>query len=101
VLTNTRELSRAVRVHRAVKEIDGMTGMAMIRVIVKGEGDSLKLEMFRLPSCKKIEHRLFYPMSGVDATVIEAIGVGTIEARLHGARAPTHRSLPRQGRWLR
>ena len=32
-----------VRVHRAVSDIDGMTGMAIIRAIVAGERDARRL----------------------------------------------------------
>jgi hypothetical protein len=42
-----------VRVHRAVKDIDGMTGMAIMRAIVKGERDPVKLARLRHPHCKR------------------------------------------------
>jgi transposase len=44
-----------VRVHRAVKDIDGMTGMAILRAIVKGERDPVSLAKFRQPHCQKSE----------------------------------------------
>lgn len=53
-----------VRVHRAVKNIDGMTGMAMIRAIVNGERDPLKLTKFRDPHCKKSEQEMAEELTG-------------------------------------
>jgi transposase len=53
-----------VRVHRAVKDIDGMTGMAMIRAIVKDERDPLKLAKFRHPHCKKSEQEMVEELTG-------------------------------------
>jgi len=47
-----------VRVHRAVKDIDGMTGMAILRAIVKGERDPVSLAKFRQPRCKKSEKEM-------------------------------------------
>ena len=53
-----------VRVHRAVKEIDGMTGMAILRAIVKGERDPLKLTKFRQPHCNKSEQEMADELTG-------------------------------------
>jgi transposase len=53
-----------VRVHRAVKDIDGMTGMAMIRAIVNGERDPRKLAKFRHPHCKKSEKEMVRQLTG-------------------------------------
>jgi len=47
-----------VRVHRAVKHIDGMTGMAILRAIVKGERDPVKLATLRHPHCQKSEKEM-------------------------------------------
>jgi len=53
-----------VRVHRAVKDIDGMTGMAIIRAIVKGERDPVSLAKFRQPHCKKSEKQMADELTG-------------------------------------
>jgi transposase len=53
-----------VRVHRAVKDIDGVTGMAIMRAIVKGERDAGKLAAFRDPRCKKSEEEIARQLSG-------------------------------------
>ena len=42
-----------VRVHRAVSDLDGETGMAIIEAIVKGERDAVKLAKLRHPNGKK------------------------------------------------
>src|SRR6202165_735503 len=44
-----------VRVHRAVSDIDGVTGMAILRAIVEGERDARKLAQLRNPRCSKTE----------------------------------------------
>jgi len=51
-----------VRVHRAVSDIDGVTGMAMLRAIAARQA--------------------LYRMSGVDITQIDALGVETVEVVL-------------------
>jgi transposase len=40
-----------VRVHRAVSDIDGVTGMVIRRTIVDGERDAGKLAKLRDPRC--------------------------------------------------
>lgn len=42
-----------VRVHRAVSDITGVTGMAMLRAIVAGERDPAVLAALRDPRCRK------------------------------------------------
>lgn len=42
-----------VQVHRAVADITGTTGMAMVRAIVAGERDPAKLAAHRDPRCRK------------------------------------------------
>jgi transposase len=42
-----------VRVHRAVSDITGLTGMRMVRAIVHGERDPAKLVALRDPRCRK------------------------------------------------
>src|ERR1019366_2392270 len=49
-----------VRVHRAVSDIDGVTGMA----IVDGERDARKLAKLRDPHCRKSEEEIAEQLSG-------------------------------------
>lgn len=53
-----------VRVHRAVSDIDGVTGMAILRAIVAGERDARKLAKLRDPRCRKSEQEIAEQLSG-------------------------------------
>jgi transposase len=53
-----------VRVHRAVSDIDGTTGMAILRAIVAGERDPGTLAKFRDPHCKKSEQEIAEQLTG-------------------------------------
>lgn len=53
-----------VRVHRAVADIDGVTGMAILRAIVEGERDASRLAKLRDPRCKKSELEIAEQLSG-------------------------------------
>ena len=53
-----------VRVHRAVSDIDGVTGMTILRAIVGGERDALKLAKLRNPRCSKTEQEIAEQLSG-------------------------------------
>jgi transposase len=53
-----------VRVHRAVSDIDGVTGMAILRAIVDGERDAVKLAKLRDPRCRKSEEEIAEQLSG-------------------------------------
>lgn len=53
-----------VRVHRAVSDITGTTGMKIIRAIVDGERDPLKLATFRDKRCKKSEEDIAEHLTG-------------------------------------
>ena len=53
-----------VRVHRAVAEIDGMTGMAIIRAIVNGERDARKLARLRNQRCHQTEEQIAEQLTG-------------------------------------
>ena len=53
-----------VRVHRAVSDIDGTTGMAILRAIVGGERDAHKLAQLRDPRCHKSEQEIAEQLSG-------------------------------------
>ena len=53
-----------VRVHRAVSDIDGTTGMAILRAIVGGERDARKLAKLRDPHCRKSEEEIAEQLRG-------------------------------------
>jgi transposase len=53
-----------VQVHRAVSDIDGVTGLAIIRAIVGGERDAQKLAQLRDRRCRKSEQEIAQQLSG-------------------------------------
>jgi transposase len=53
-----------VRVHRAVSDLDGVTGMAMVRAIVEGERDPRRLAQLRDPRCHKSEKEIAEQLTG-------------------------------------
>lgn len=53
-----------VRVHRAVSDIDGVTGMAILRAIVDGERDARRLAKLRDGRCHKNEEEIAEQLSG-------------------------------------
>ena len=53
-----------VRVHRAVSDLDGVTGMAIVRAIAEGERDARKLAKLRDPRCRKSEEEITEQLSG-------------------------------------
>lgn len=53
-----------VRVHRAVSDVDGVTGMAMVRAIIEGERDPRKLAKLRDPRCQKSEAAMAEQLQG-------------------------------------
>lgn len=53
-----------VRVHRAVSDLDGVTGMAILRAIVKGERDARQLAKLRDGRCQKSEKEIAEQLSG-------------------------------------
>jgi len=53
-----------VRVHRAVSDISGTTGMAIIRAIAEGERDARKLAELRDPHCRKSEVEIAEQLTG-------------------------------------
>jgi len=53
-----------VRVHRAVSDISGTTGMAIIRAIAEGERDGRKLALLRDPHCRKTEEEIAEQLTG-------------------------------------
>ena len=53
-----------VRVHRAVSDISGTTGMAIIRAIAEGERDARNLAQLRDPHCHKSEEEIAEQLTG-------------------------------------
>ena len=53
-----------VRVHRAVSDISGTTGMSIIRAIAGGERDARKLAQLRDPHCRKNEEEIAEQLMG-------------------------------------
>jgi transposase len=53
-----------VRVHHAVKDVNGVTGMAMVRAIVAGERDPRKLAGLRDRNCHKSEAEMVELLTG-------------------------------------
>lgn len=53
-----------VRLHRAVSDLDGTTGMAILRAIVEGERDARKLAQLRDPHCRRSEQEIAEELSG-------------------------------------
>ena len=53
-----------VRVHRAVTDIDGVTGMAILRAIAGGQRDARELAKLRDRRCRKSEQEIAEQLSG-------------------------------------
>jgi hypothetical protein len=53
-----------VRVHRAVSERNGVTGMAIVRAIAAGERDAQKLAQWRDRRCRQSEPEIAEQWSG-------------------------------------
>jgi transposase len=53
-----------VRVHRAVSDLDGVTGMAILRAIANGERDAQKLAQLRDPRCRRSEEEIAEELTG-------------------------------------
>jgi len=53
-----------VRVHRAVADLQGATGMAIVRAIVEGERDPQKLAKLRDPRCHQSEAAIAEQLTG-------------------------------------
>ena len=53
-----------VRVHRAVSDIDGVTGMAILRAIAEGERDARVLAKLRDRRCSKTEEEIAEQLTG-------------------------------------
>jgi hypothetical protein len=53
-----------VRVHRALSDIDGVTGMAILRAIVAGERDAQKLAQLRDRRCNKTQQEIAEQLTG-------------------------------------
>jgi transposase len=53
-----------VRLHRAVSDVDGVTGMAILKAIAKGERDAWKLAQLRDRRCHKTKEQIAEQLSG-------------------------------------
>src|SRR6516164_2978198 len=53
-----------VRVHRAVSDLDGVTGMAILRAIAEGERDARELAKLRDRRCRNSEEEIAEQLSG-------------------------------------
>jgi transposase len=53
-----------VRVHRAVSDVDGVTGMAILRAIAKGERNPRQLAKLRDRRCRRTEEEIAEQLSG-------------------------------------
>jgi transposase len=53
-----------VRVHRAVSELSGVTGMAIVRAIAAGERDAQKLAQFRDRRCRQSKEEIAEQLRG-------------------------------------
>jgi transposase len=53
-----------VQVHRAVTDLTGLTGMAIVRAIVAGERDPARLAMHRDPRCRKSAEEIARYLTG-------------------------------------
>ncbi len=53
-----------VRLHRGVSDIDGVTGMAIMRAIAEGERDPKRLARLRDRHCRKSEGEIAEPLTG-------------------------------------
>lgn len=53
-----------VRIHRAVSKLDGVTGLRILREIVKGERDPKKLAQLRDPGCRNSEEVIAAELTG-------------------------------------
>lgn len=53
-----------VQVHRAVSDLTGVTGMAIVRAIVSGERDAMRLAQLRDKRCKKSKAEIAEHLSG-------------------------------------
>jgi transposase len=53
-----------VRLHRAVSDVDGTTGMLILRAIARGERDPKKLAALRHSSCRKSEEEIAEQLNG-------------------------------------
>jgi transposase len=53
-----------VRVHRAVSDLDGVTGLRIVRAIVAGERDPVRLATLRDPHCRRSEAEIAAELTG-------------------------------------
>ena len=53
-----------VRVHRAVSDLNGVTGMSIVRAIIDGERNPQKLAKLRDPRCRRSEEEIAEELTG-------------------------------------
>jgi len=53
-----------IRIHHAVRDVDGVTGMRILKAIVDGERDPKELAKLRDPRCKKSEREIAEELTG-------------------------------------
>ena len=53
-----------IRIHHAVRSVDGVTGMRILKAIVDGERDPGKLAKLRDPRCRKSEREIAEELTG-------------------------------------
>jgi len=53
-----------IRVHRAVSDITGLTGLLILNAIVDGERDPIKLAQYRDKNCKKTKEEIAKELTG-------------------------------------
>jgi transposase len=53
-----------VRIHRAVSDLNGATGMAIVRAIVGGQRSPIKLAQLRDPRCRRSEKEIAEELTG-------------------------------------
>jgi len=54
-----------IKLHKFISDIQGLTGMAIVRSIVAGERDAAKLAALRHPNCKKSEAEIARSLEGL------------------------------------
>jgi hypothetical protein len=70
-----------VRVYRAVADIEGATGMAIIRAVVKGERDPKQLAQLRDRRCQKSEEEITEQLSALAGGPLVQPGASVTDTR--------------------
>ena len=76
-----------VQVHRALSDLTGTTGMAIVRAIVAGERDPLRLAANRDPHCRKSVEQIAQYLTGTCETnpcsILPRVYVFTTPSKAH------------------